>query len=161
MLMRNAGPGDVGAKGGMGGGSGPGVAGGLDGHAMAQLASFMNEIHQKEGGSLSHQQQTGTGTRGENRGLGGGGGGVHGGQDGYPLSRRGGMEDKGNNSHHRLGPNGSPAGHGHGQGYGVKDDPSIGPDQIRGKLYVLVLNGQLLLPIFSIMYTHRFFSFSF
>ncbi|KAF9548825.1 hypothetical protein EC957_005498 [Mortierella hygrophila] len=134
MLMRNAGPGDVGAKGGMGGGGnkpGPGAAGGLDGHAMAQLASFMNGIHQKEGGSQPHQQQTGAGTWGDNRGQGGGGGGVNGGQDGYPLPHRGGMEDKGGNNNHRLGPNGSPAGQGHGQGYGVKDDPSISPDHIR------------------------------
>ncbi|KAG0073101.1 hypothetical protein BGZ90_011689 [Linnemannia elongata] len=133
MLMRNAGQGDVGSKSGMGGGnkSGPNAAGGLDGHAMAQLASFMNGIHQKEGGSLPHQQQTGAGTRGENRGQGGGG--MNGGPDGYPLPRRGGMEEKGSNSRHHLGPNGSPAGlgHGQGQGYGVKDDPSIGPDQIR------------------------------
>lgn len=158
MLMRNAGPGDVGAKGGMGGGnkSGPGAVGGLDGHAMAQLASFMNGIHQKEGGSLPYQQQPGAVTRGENRGQGGGGG-VNGGQDGYPLPRRGGMEDKGGNSHHRLGPNGSPAGHGlgHGQGYGFKDDPSISPDQIRGTLMFFPMSNQL--PYFSFMYANPFF----
>ncbi|KAF9151229.1 hypothetical protein BG015_006939 [Linnemannia schmuckeri] len=133
MLMRNAVPGDVGAKGNMGGVNKSGGAAGLDGHAMAQLASFMNGIQQKEGAAPHQLQQTGPGTRGENGGQGRSqprpGAGVNGSQGGYSLPRRGGMEEKGNNSHHRHGPNGPPAGHG--QGYGVKDDPSIGPDQIR------------------------------
>ncbi|KAF9124254.1 hypothetical protein BGW39_008330 [Mortierella sp. 14UC] len=177
MLMRNAaaagsGGVDVGAIGmNKVGGAG------LDGHAMAQLASFMNGRQQKDGtggGSLPphhhHHQQAGT--RGENGGGGGKGGaqpsgppfpysgvgrgghggredgvghsfihsngqsrpGVNGGggQDGYPRrvgaggehmngGRRGSMEEKGGGNRHGTA----------GGVYVVKEDPSIGPDQIR------------------------------
>ncbi|KAK3843390.1 MAG: hypothetical protein J3R72DRAFT_109539 [Linnemannia gamsii] len=165
MLMRNAAAGgvDVGALGmhkAVGGGAG------LDGHAMAQLASFMNGAGVSTGGSLPYQQ-AGRGENGKGAqpsgspfpysGIIGGASSIHnnggqsrpgvngGGQDGYPRrvggehmngGRRGSMDEKGN-----------------GNQYGVKEDPSIGPDQIRGMVYSRCLghvffsshlNGQLL-----------------
>ncbi|KAG0266903.1 hypothetical protein BGZ95_002974 [Linnemannia exigua] len=145
MLMRNAAAGgvDVGALGmhKVGGGGGAG----LDAHAMAQLASFMNGSGVTSGGSLPYQQ-AGRGENGKGAqpsgspfpysGVVGGNSSIHsnGGQsrqgvngsvqDGYPRrvgggehmndGRGGSMEEKGNSNR-----------------YGVKEDPSIGPDQIR------------------------------
>jgi hypothetical protein len=161
MLMRNA------ATVGSGGVDGMNNVGGagLDGHAMAQLASFMNGRMQDGAGSGSlpqHHRHQQAGMRGENGGGGGKGGtqpsgplfpysGIHsngqsrpgvssGAQDGYPRriggaggehingGRRGSMEEKSNGSRH-----------GAAGVYGVKEDPSIGPDQIRGLFRVFNL----------------------
>ncbi|KAF9102488.1 hypothetical protein BGX29_004537 [Mortierella sp. GBA35] len=169
MLMRNVPGGGVIGNAGAGGPNKSGA--GFDGHAMAQLASFMNGM--QEGGSLPHQSSTTvkadesnggaqpsgpfsfSGPPGSVPGRGHGphdredsGGSIHShggqsrpgvaGQDGYRRGgngehmngRRGSVEDMGNNQHHHH-HHGSGSLGGHKPGYGVKEDPSVAPDQIK------------------------------
>ncbi|KAF9923487.1 hypothetical protein FBU30_006494 [Linnemannia zychae] len=89
---------------------------GLDGNALAQFASFMNGIQEGIRNDSHH---------GQNRpGM------SNTGQDGYP--RRG---EHTNGGHSNIEENG-----GQSRRYGVKEDPSVGSDQIRGKIATLMIN---------------------